>query len=151
MNEPINVGLTIQEGIEAPTYATEGDAGFDLRAYITDECGCIVLKPGETKLIKTGICMAIPEGFELQIRPRSGLAFKHGITVLNSPGTIDSGYRGDIGILLTNFGSEEFSVSNGDRIAQGVLSRFSTASFSILATLNKTERGESGFGSSGKN
>jgi len=130
-----------------PIYAKEGDSGFDLRA---DESG--LLKPMERKLVSTGLYFELPDGYELQIRPRSGLAYKNGITVLNSPGTVDTGYRGEIKVLLINLSNEDFNWEKGERIAQGVVSpRVSTDYGGLVEVkeINKSERGEGGFGSTG--
>lgn len=130
-----------------PIYAKEGDSGFDLRA---DESG--LLKPMERKLVSTGLYFELPDGYELQIRPRSGLAYKNGITVLNSPGTVDTGYRGEIKVLLINLSNEDFNWEKGERIAQGVISpRVSTDYGGLVEVkeINKSERGEGGFGSTG--
>ncbi len=135
------------EGIDLPFYATTHAAGADLRAAIDED---IMIEPGKHVLIKTGFAMALPDNFEAQIRPRSGLALKHGITVLNSPGTIDADYRGEVGIILINHGTEPFTVQRGDRIAQMVIAPFVQADFMAVGTLSETERGEGGFGSSGK-
>lgn len=129
-----------------PTYATEQSAGMDLRANINEP---IVLKPLERSLIPTGLFMALPQGYEAQIRPRSGLAYKKGITVLNSPGTIDSDYRGEIMVLLINFSNEEFVVNDGERIAQMVIARHEVAEFVDVEVLDDTERGEGGYGHTG--
>ena len=131
-----------------PTYETSLSAGMDLRAYIE---GQITLNPGERKLIKTGLHIELPEGYEAQVRPRSGLAFKKGITVLNSPGTIDADYRGDIGVILINHSNEEFVVKSGDRIAQLVISKFEKVDWETSDEINSTSRGDSGFGSTGSN
>ena len=131
-----------------PTYETSLSAGMDLRAYVE---GPITLSPGERKLIKTGLHIELPEGYEAQVRPRSGLAFKKGITVLNSPGTIDADYRGDIGVILINHSNEEFVVNNGDRIAQLVISKFEKVDWETSDEINSTSRGDSGFGSTGSN
>ena len=131
-----------------PTYETSLSAGMDLRAYVK---GPITLSPGERKLIKTGLHIELPEGYEAQVRPRSGLAFKKGITVLNSPGTIDADYRGDIGVILINHSNEEFAVNNGDRIAQLVISKFEKVDWETSDEINSTSRGDSGFGSTGSN
>jgi len=135
------------EGIELPFYATTHAAGADLRAAIDAD---INIEPGAHALIKTGFAMALPDNFEAQIRPRSGLALKHGITVLNSPGTIDADYRGEVGIILINHGKEKFTVQRGDRIAQMVIAPFVQADFIAVDSLNETDRGAGGFGSSGK-
>lgn len=129
-----------------PAYATEQSAGMDLRANIEEP---IVLKPMERRIIPTGLYMALPQGFEAQIRPRSGLAFKKGITVLNSPGTIDSDYRGELMVLLINLSTEEFIVNDGERIAQMVIARHEVAEFQVVEELDDTERGAGGYGHTG--
>lgn len=134
----------LDEGAIIPSYATEGAAAFDLSAN-----GKFSIEPGKTKLIKTGLAIQIPHGYELQIRPRSGLALKNGITVLNTPGTIDSDYRGEIGVILINTGNEPFHVEHGMRIAQAVLTQYSKAEFHVVSKLSETKRGEGGFGSTG--
>ena len=134
----------LHENAIIPQYAREGDAGMDL--YSIEDYS---LQPGERKLFKTGLGMEIPLGYELQLRPRSGLAFKNGISIVNSPGTIDSGYRGDIGIILINHGNEIFDIKIGDRIAQGVLNKFETAEFFEVDELSESSRGSGGFGHSG--
>jgi dUTP pyrophosphatase len=128
-----------------PAYQTKEAAGFDLHSIEN-----VVLKPGERKLIGTGLAFEIEYGYEVQIRPRSGLAFKHGITVLNSPGTIDSDYRGEIKVLLINHSDEEFEIKKGDRIAQAVVAPVIQAEIVEVEELSSTERGEGGFGSTGK-
>ena len=129
-----------------PFYATKGSAGADIFADIEkDE----VLKPGERKAIPSGLKIEIPEGFEAQIRPRSGLALKHGITLLNTPGTIDSDYRGEIKVIMINLGTDDFIIKQGDRIAQMIIAPVTKADFAIELNLNNTERGEGGFGSTG--
>jgi len=130
---------------EIPQYQTEESAGFDLHSV--DD---VILKPFERKLIGTGISFEIPKGYEIQIRPRSGLAYKHGITVLNSPGTIDSDYRGEIKILLINHSDEDFEIKVGERVAQAVIQKVYQASFEEVEDLNSTVRGVAGFGSTGK-
>ena len=130
---------------QIPSYQTKEAAGFDLHSIEN-----VVLKPGERKLIGTGLAFEIEYGYEVQIRPRSGLAFKHGITVLNSPGTIDSDYRGEIKVLLINHSDEEFEIKKGDRIAQAVVAPVIQAEIVEVEELSSTERGESGFGSTGK-
>lgn len=132
---------------ELPTYATKGSAGMDLRANLQED---VVIAPGERKLISTGLKISLPIGYEAQIRPRSGLALKKGVTVLNSPGTVDSDYIGDIGVILINHGEESFTVSNGDRIAQMVIAKHETVEFEQVESLDETERGAGGFGSTGK-
>ena len=131
---------------DSPSLATNGSAGADLRANLNDK---VVLKPMERKLIPTGLKMEIPLGYEVQIRPRSGLAYKNGITVLNSPGTIDSDYRGDIGVLLINLSNEEFIISPGDRIAQMIVAKHELPNFIENKDLNDSRRGSGGFGSTG--
>jgi dUTP pyrophosphatase len=132
---------------QLPAYATPQSAGMDLRANID---ATITLKPMERKLIPTGLFMALPEGYEAQVRPRSGLALKHGITVLNSPGTIDADYRGEVGVILINLSQEDFIINDGERIAQMVIARHETADFEQVEVLDDTERGEGGYGHTGK-
>ena len=129
-----------------PAYATVQSAGMDLRANIDEP---IVLKPLERRLIPTGLHIALPDGYEAQVRPRSGLALKKGITVLNSPGTIDADYRGEVGVLLINLSQEDFVVNDGERIAQMVIARHEQAEFVEVDVLNETERGEGGYGHTG--
>lgn len=129
-----------------PTYATSQSAGMDLRANLTEP---IVLRPLERRLIPTGLHIALPAGYEAQVRPRSGLALKKGITVLNTPGTIDADYRGEIGVILINLSQEEFVVNDGERIAQMVIARHETADFIEVGVLVESERGEGGFGHTG--
>ena len=133
---------------QLPTYETEQSAGVDLRANLDQS---IQLKPLERALIKTGLFIALPPGYEAQVRPRSGLALKKGITVLNSPGTIDADYRGEIGVILVNLSNEVFTIQDGDRIAQLVFAQVEQAKFLEVETLNETTRGHSGFGSTGIN
>jgi len=130
-----------------PAYETPESAGMDLRAAITEP---LILQPGERTLIPTGLKIALPPGTEAQIRPRSGLAFRHGITMLNAPGTIDSDYRGEVKVLAVNHGSEPFTVERGDRIAQMVIAPVFRAVINTVESLEDTERGEGGFGSTGK-
>ena len=129
-----------------PQYATEQSAGMDLRANIDDP---ITLNPLERKLIPTGLHIALPVGFEAQVRPRSGLALKKGITVLNTPGTIDADYRGEIGVVLINLSNEDFVVEDGERIAQMVIARHEQGEFIPVEVLDETERGEGGYGHTG--
>ena len=129
-----------------PQYETSASAGLDVRANIEDK---ITLKPLERILVKTGLFMEIPEGFECQVRPRSGLAFKNGITVLNSPGTIDADYRGEVGVILVNLSTDEFIIEDGERIAQLIFAKVDQANWITTEVLNETERGEGGFGSTG--
>ena len=128
---------------QIPAYATPQSAGMDLRANIEEP---IVLNSLERRLIPTGLHIALPEGYEAQIRPRSGLAIKHGITCLNTPGTIDADYRGDIGVILINLSSKQFTINPGDRIAQMVIGTFGQVEWEVVDELSKTERGEGGFG-----
>ncbi len=132
--------------LELPSYETKNSAGMDLRACITEN---IVLKKGERKLIKTGISIALPENYEAQVRPRSGLALKNGITVLNTPGTIDADYRGEIGVILINLGDSDFTIERGMRIAQMVIAPVVQAELVEVKELDETSRGEGGFGSTG--
>ena len=129
-----------------PAYATVGSAGVDLRAAISEP---LLLKPGERLAVPTGIAIALPIGFEAQVRPRSGLAARNGISLVNSPGTIDSDYRGEIKVLLINHGSEEKQIERGDRIAQLVIARYEQVVWSEVSTLEETDRGAGGFGSTG--
>lgn len=129
-----------------PEYATEQSAGMDIRANIDE---AIVLHPMERKLIPTGLYMALPKGYEAQVRPRSGLALKHGITVLNSPGTIDADYRGEIKVLLVNLSTEDFVINEGERIAQMVVARHEQVEFDAVDALDDTERGAGGYGHTG--
>lgn len=129
-----------------PLYSTLCSAGMDLRANVENP---IVLKPFQRALIPTGLFMALPEGYEAQVRPRSGLALKHGVTVLNTPGTIDADYRGEVGVILINLGQEDFVVNDGERIAQMVIARYEQAELLSVDVLDETERGEGGFGHSG--
>jgi len=131
---------------QLPVYATSQSAGMDLRANIDAP---ITLHPMERRLIPTGLHIALPEGYEAQVRPRSGLALKHGLTVLNSPGTIDADYRGEVGVLLINLSQEDFVINDGERIAQMVIARHEQADFVIVEELDQTERGEGGYGHTG--
>ena len=131
---------------ELPQYSTQQSAGLDLRAELDHP---ITLKPGQRNLIPTGLKIALPHGYEAQVRPRSGLAYKYGITVLNSPGTIDADYRGDVGVILINHGSESFTIENGERIAQLIIAKFVQIEWDEVNDLSITSRGEDGFGSTG--
>lgn len=131
---------------ELPAYATPLSAGMDLRANISEP---VVLLPMERRLIPTGLYIALPEGYEAQVRPRSGLALKHGITVLNAPGTIDADYRGEVGVLLINLSNEPFTVKDGERVAQMVIERHEKAEFAVVDSLDATERGAGGYGHTG--
>ena len=129
-----------------PAYSTPQSAGMDLRANLSEP---VVLRPLERRLIPTGLHIALPEGYEAQVRPRSGLALKKGITVLNSPGTIDADYRGEVGVLLINLSQEDFVVNDGERIAQMVVARHEQVDFATVNVLDETERGEGGYGHTG--
>jgi dUTP pyrophosphatase len=131
---------------ELPNYETNASAGMDLRAYITE---AITLQPLGRAIIKTGLFIELPIGYEAQVRPRSGLAAKKGITVLNSPGTIDADYRGEIGVILVNLSSQDFIVENGERIAQLVIAKHERTEWTLVEELSETKRGEGGFGSTG--
>lgn len=133
-------------GLNRPSYATDQSAGMDLTAALEE---AFELAPGERALIPTGLSIALPAGFEAQVRPRSGLALKHGITVLNSPGTIDADYRGEIKVILANLGNEAFTIERGMRIAQMVIARYEQVQWSIVDELDDTQRGDGGFGSTG--
>lgn len=130
-----------------PGYATALSAGMDLRAYINE---AVTLKPGERKLIPTGIYIALPDGYEAQIRPRSGLALKFGITVLNTPGTIDADYRGEIRVILINLSKEDFVINDGERICQMVIAKYQKIEWTLVDSLDETQRGAGGFGHTGK-
>lgn len=143
--DKININIKVEDESLMPSYETLGSAGADLKA---NEEG--VLMPGQRKLIKTGISIELPAGYEAQVRPRSGLALKHGISMVNTPGTIDSDYRGEIGVILINHGDTPFEYKKGDRIAQLVIAKYSRAEFQICSSLSETERGSGGFGHTGK-
>ncbi|WP_066630310.1 dUTP diphosphatase [Labilibacter marinus] len=132
---------------ELPKYATSLSAGVDLRADLSDD---IILKPLQRVLIPTGLFIELPEGYEAQIRPRSGLAYKHGISVLNSPGTIDADYRGEIKVILVNLSNDEFVIKTGERICQMVIAKHESVQFELVDSLENTERGSGGFGHTGK-
>ena len=142
----MNVQIINASKHDTPAYETEGAAGMDLRANIDSP---VTLKPLERAIIKTGLFIALPQGYEAQVRPRSGLAAKKGITVLNSPGTIDADYRGEIGVILVNLSNEEFIVNNGERVAQLVIAKHERVLWNEVTVLNETERGSGGFGSTG--
>jgi len=146
--EGIMVKIVNKSANPNPEYITEFSAGMDLKADILEP---VMLKPGERKLISTGIYIELPEGYEAQVRPRSGLALKYGVTVLNSPGTIDSDYRGEVGVILINLSDKEYIINKGDRIAQIVISRYVRIDWENVEVLNSTQRGNGGFGHSGKN
>jgi dUTP pyrophosphatase len=145
-NKAILIPTILSEGAELPSYGSDLAAGADARACLKED---IVIAPGDSALIPTGLKVAIPEGYEIQVRPRSGLALKNKITVLNTPGTVDADYRGEIGVILINHGREPFRVTPGMRIAQLVLSEVVQAHFSIEESLTATARGEGGFGHTG--
>ena len=138
--------LEAHKGLPLPGYESEGSSGMDIRACVEEP---VSLNPGKIKLIPTGLSISIPPGYEAQIRPRSGLALKHGIGIVNSPGTIDSDYRGEVGIILINWGKDSFMIKRGDRIAQMVISRLYKADILETEDLDATSRGEGGFGHSG--
>ncbi|MBP5175999.1 MAG: dUTP diphosphatase [Treponema sp.] len=145
MND-IRIRTIVSEGAILPEYKSAGAAGADVCAFLPSK---EVLHPGERKLIPTGLFFEIPEGYEIQVRPRSGLAFKIGVTVLNTPGTIDSDYRGELKVLLANFGDADFEISSGDRIAQIVVAPVTLGNFVASDSISNTERGSGGFGSTG--
>jgi dUTP pyrophosphatase len=149
MQPPIQIPLQILphgEGLELPAYATPHAAGMDLRAAVAEP---LILKPLERALVPTGLAMAIPVGYEGQVRPRSGLALKHGLTCLNTPGTIDADYRGEVKVLVINLGSEAFTIQRGERIAQMVVASHASALWQSVGALPTTQRGEGGFGHTG--
>ena len=143
---PMKINIINQSNHALPEYKTLGSAGVDISAFVEQP---IVLKPLERKLIPTGLFIELPEGYEAQIRPRSGLAIKNGITCLNTPGTIDADYRGEIKVILINLGQEDFIIHNGDRIAQMVIAQHAQAMFVEVTELSSTERGAGGFGHTG--
>lgn len=142
----VNIEIVNKSNNPLPQYASVGSAGLDLRAYLSEP---IILKPLERIAVPTGLFIELPTGYEAQIRPRSGLAIKSGITILNSPGTIDSDYRGEIKAILVNLSNEEFVINSGDRICQMVIAQHEQAQFQLVSTLSETDRGEGGFGHSG--
>jgi len=142
----MNVRIINKSNHDLPAYETSASAGLDIRANITE---VIELKPLERTLVKTGLFMEIPEGYECQVRPRSGLALKKGISVLNSPGTIDADYRGEVGVILINLSNETFTIENGERIAQLVFAKVEQAAWEQVEVLTETDRGAGGFGSTG--
>jgi dUTP pyrophosphatase len=147
---PVSVPVKVLEharGLPLPRYATALSAGCDLHAALTEP---LTLAPGERALVPTGLCVALPAGFELQIRPRSGLAVRHGLTVLNAPGTVDADYRGEIGVPLVNLGQEPVTLARGERIAQAVLAPVVQIAWEPTQALDATERGAGGFGSTGR-
>ena len=152
MNNPTISGrfqkltISLKDGVTPPAYGSSGASGFDLRANIEDD---ITIPAGGTALVPTGLYMAVPAGFEMQVRSRSGLAAKNGVFVLNTPGTVDSDYRGEVKVILHNAGTQPFTVTAGDRIAQGVICPVVHAVWNIVESLESSERGEGGFGSTG--
>lgn len=142
----VNIKFVVKEGVLVPAYKTSGAAGADVCAYLDKP---VTIKKGTRAMIPTGLFCAIPDGYEIQVRPRSGLAAKNGVTVLNTPGTIDSDYRGEICVILINLGDEDFTVQNGDRIAQLVVAPVTQGIFVRAEQLDETERGAGGFGSTG--
>lgn len=148
MQKNINLFVINKSGNPLPEYKTEGSAGMDLQASLQNN---IRLQPGHRSIVPTGIYLEIPTGYEVQVRPRSGLALEHGITCLNSPGTVDSDYRGEIKVILINLGQEEFVITNGTRIAQMILCKVEKAELEQIENLGNTVRGEGGFGHTGKN
>lgn len=141
--------LPHSEGLALPSYETAGSAGMDLRAAVAEDAP-VTLAPGARALVPTGLKIALEPGFEAQVRPRSGLALKHGITCLNTPGTIDSDYRGEVGVILVNLGQEPFVIRRGERIAQMVIARHEQAVVADVDSLDETARGAGGFGSTGR-
>lgn len=137
------------EGLELPAYETDQAAGMDLRAAVAEDAA-VVLEPGRRALIPTGLAIALPAGYEAQVRPRSGLAIKHGITCLNSPGTIDADYRGELKVILINHGEESFTIARGERIAQMVIAPVTQIGWDAVEELPETQRGAGGFGSTGR-
>ena len=146
MIDKVTVKIINKSNNDLPQYSTPSAAGMDLRANLSE---AVTLSPLERKLIPTGIFIELPEGYECQIRPRSGLALKHGISVLNSPGTIDADYRGEIGVILINLSNEPFTIENGERICQMIVSQYSKVEWSEVEVLGDTERGAGGFGHTG--
>jgi len=151
MSAPVSVRISrvdpLRSDLPLPSYATEHSAGMDVRAAVDE---FVVLRPGASVLVPTGFAIALPDGYEAQIRPRSGLALKHGIGILNSPGTIDADYRGEVRIILTNFGTEDFRIQRGERIAQMVIAPYARARWEEVDALDETERGAGGFGHTGR-
>lgn len=146
--EEINVKIINKSHHPLPQYSTPDSAGMDVRAFLPD--GEITLKPMQRALIPTGLFIQLPSGYECQIRPRSGLALKHGITIVNAPGTIDADYRGEIGVILMNVGQEEFTITDGERICQMVIKRYTHVNWEETSELDETDRGAGGFGHTGR-
>ena len=147
--ETIKVKIINRSHHPLPSYATPGSAGMVVRAYLPD--GPIVLKTMARALIPTGLYMQLPHGYECQIRPRSGLAIKHGISLVNTPGTVDSDYRGEIGVIMINLGSEDFTINDGERICQMVIKEYTRVDWEPVSRIDETERGEGAFGHTGAN
>lgn len=147
-NSNVIVKCKVSQGVSLPKYKTIGSAGADVCAFLSET---IILKVGQRYAVPTGLFFEIPEGYEIQIRPRSGLALNNGVTCLNTPGTIDSDYRGEVKVILINLGDKDFEINNGDRIAQMVISPIIQCDFEVVTELSSTQRGEGGFGSTGKN
>ena len=145
--QEISIKIVNQSANDVPSYATPGSAGMDLRANLVEP---IILKPLQRQMVSTGLFIELPEGYEAQVRPRSGMANKHGITCLNSPGTVDSDYRGEIKIILINLSDSEQTIQHGDRIAQLIIARVEKANWELVLQLNNSTRGEGGFGHTGK-
>ncbi len=143
----MKVSIAVMDGASLPEYATAASSGVDLRAFVEEP---VLLKPQQRALIRTGLYMGIPEGYEAEVRPRSGMAIKHGVTVLNTPGTIDADYRGEVGVILVNLGDDPFTINNGDRIAQMVFKKVEHVEWLPVDSLSETSRGHGGFGSTGK-
>lgn len=143
----MKIEIINRSGHDVPAYSTSQSAGMDLRAHLATP---LTIAPGCRVLVPTGLFIALPDGYEAQVRPRSGLALKHGVTVLNSPGTIDADYRGEVGVILINLSDEPFTINDGDRIAQMVIARYEKAQWVEVDQLRATERGEGGFGHTGK-
>jgi dUTP pyrophosphatase len=144
---PLPVNIINQSGNPLPAYATEGSSGMDIRAWLAQD---VILQPMERYLVPTGLFVELPEGYELQVRPRSGLAIKQGITCLNSPGTVDADYRGELKVILINLSGEPQTIRSGDRIAQMVLQKVEKIHWTPAETINETQRGAGGFGHTGK-
>jgi dUTP pyrophosphatase len=143
----MKINIINKSSHDLPSYETIASAGMDLRAHIEQD---IILKPLERSIIPTGLFMALPVGYEAQVRPRSGLAAKYGLTVLNSPGTIDADYRGEIGVILVNLSNTDFTIKNGERVAQMVIAKHERAKWNPVQSLSETSRGAGGFGSTGR-
>ncbi len=143
----MKINIINKSSHDLPSYETIASAGMDLRAHIEQD---IILKPLERSIVPTGLYMALPLGYEAQVRPRSGLAAKYGLTVLNSPGTIDADYRGEIGVILVNLSNADFTIKNGERVAQMVIAKYEHAKWNPVQSLSETSRGAGGFGSTGR-